>query len=84
MIIFMNKDEKIIEYLLQHKNNLWTGVIVLSGGLAGLLLTYPNVLFVLSIAFVTRIILIILGAFFLILMIIGLINTSSDIQRLIK
>lgn len=80
----MNKNEKIIEYLLQHKNNLWTGVIVLSGGLAGLLLTYPNVLFVLTIAFVTRIVLIILGAFFLILMIIGLINTNLDIQRLIK
>lgn len=80
----MNKEEKIIEYLLQHKNNLWTGVIVLTGGVAGLLITYPNVLFELSISFVIRIILLVLGAFFLALMITGLININSDIKKLLK
>ena len=36
----MDKEGKTIEYLIAHKNNLWTGVIILIGGLAGLMLSY--------------------------------------------
>lgn len=36
----MNKDEKVLEYLNLHINRLWTGLIILIGGLAGLMVTY--------------------------------------------
>lgn len=40
----MDKEDKrlIIEYLISHKNNLWTGVIILIDGIVGLLLSLPD------------------------------------------
>lgn len=82
----MDKDDKklIIEYLIAHKNSLWTGLIVLGSGLAGILLTFNYSLSVFSTESMVKIVLLILGAFFIPLMLTGLINTNSDIKKILK
>ncbi|MDD3437472.1 MAG: hypothetical protein PHC64_10010 [Candidatus Gastranaerophilales bacterium] len=78
------KQEKEIEYLNLHLNRLWTGLIVLIGGLAGLLLTYSYSSPPSSPENIVKILLLIIGLFLFILMSIGLTNVSSEIKRLLK
>ena len=77
----MNKDEKILEYLNLHMNRLWTGIIVLSGGLVGLSITFS---FTFSFTSIIKSILLILGIFLLISMLIGLSNTGLEIKERLK
>lgn len=80
----MNKDEKRVEYLIAHKNNLWTGIMLLIGGLSGILMTinYSGTIFLVE--NIVRFVLIALGGIFLPLMIIGVININLEIQNLLK
>lgn len=81
----MNKDEKTIEYLIAHKNNLWTSLIVLTGGLTGILLTFNYSLhFLFTLKGIIEILLFSLGVFLFVLMLNGVINTSSDIKKFLK
>lgn len=80
----MNKDEKILEYLNLHINRLWTGLIILIGGLASLLVTYPYSMPLSSPLNIVKFSLFILGLFFLLLMIIGLANASLEVKNLLK
>lgn len=77
-------DEKVIEYLAQHKNILWMGIVVLAGGLVGLILTYNPALSPYSFSNIARTSLILLGATILISMIIGLLNTDCDMKNILK
>ncbi|MDD3435646.1 MAG: hypothetical protein PHC64_00685 [Candidatus Gastranaerophilales bacterium] len=80
----MDKEDKkiLIEYLISHKNSLWTAIIVLIGGLAGILLTFNySVEFLCTLKGFIEIILFILGSFLLGLMLTGLINTTVDIKK---
>lgn len=77
------QDEKIVEYLSQHKNILWTGIIVLAGGLVGLFLTYNPSLSPYCFANITRVGFFIIGFILLIAMSIGLLNTDFDIRKLL-
>jgi len=79
-----NHDEKVIEYLAQHKNILWTGIIVLIGGLVGLGLTYNPILLPYSFSNIVRLILIFVGVPLLISMIIGVLNTDSEIKDILR
>lgn len=82
---FMDKkEEKEVEYLFAHLNRLWTGLLVLIGGLSGLLLTYSCSLPPYDPSNEIKILLLLLGAFMLILMLIGLANTSLDIKKRLK
>jgi len=76
-------DEKIIEYLLHHKNTLWTGIVILAGGLVGLFLTYNPSLPPYSFANIARVGFFLIGLFFLSAMSIGLLNTDSSIRKLL-
>jgi len=77
-------DEEIIKYLTHHKNSLWATIVVLAGGLVGLLLSYnPNLTFVCYIN-VIRSFFFVLGVIFFIGMFIGLLNTDSDIRKILK
>lgn len=80
----MNKDEKIIEYLNLHINRLWTGLIILIGGLASLLVTYSYSSPLNNPLNIVKFSLFILGLFFLLLMILGLANTDIEIKKLLK
>lgn len=86
MLVYLSvdKDQKILEYLNLLINRLWTGLLVLIGGLAGLLVTYSYsepFYFPLN---TLKFFLFILGIFFLVLMIIGLANASAEIKELLK
>lgn len=76
-------DEKVIEYLAQHKNILWMGIIVLAGGLVGLVLTC-NPLDLYSFGNIARIVFILIGGFLFFAMIIGLLNTDLSIKKYLK
>ena len=80
----MNKEEKRVEYLIAHKNNLWTGIMLLIGGLSGILITINYSGNIFSIENIIKIILIALGWLFLPLMLIGVVNTNLEIQNLLK
>lgn len=80
----MNKDEKILEYLNLHINRLWTGLIILIGGLASLLVTYSYSMPLSSPLNTVKFSLFILGLFFLLLMIIGLANANLEVKNLLK
>ena len=80
----MNKEEKIIEFLIAHKNNLWTGLIILIGGLAGLFLTIPLFLEAFSIRILPRVLLFGLGIIFVIPTIKGLTNVHDEIIKKLK
>ena len=79
-----NHDEKIIEYLAQHKNILWTGILVVGGGLVGLVLTYNPTFYLNVFGDIARIIFFILGFLLFISMIMGLLNTDLDIKKYLK
>jgi len=76
------KEEKEIDYLSAHINRLWTSLIVLIGGLIGLALSLslhePIAKFTLKCLFI------LLGACFLIITIISLINVDTKINKKIK
>lgn len=80
----MNKEEKIIEYLNLHINRLWTGLIILIGGLASLLVTYSYSSPLNNPLNIVKLSLFILGLFFLLLMIIGLANANIEFKNLLK
>lgn len=82
----MDKEDKrlIIEYLISHKNNLWTGVIILIGGIVGLLLSYSFSSDINNIENSIKIGLFFTGLFFLILMVTGLININLEIKDKLK
>ncbi|MDD3436437.1 MAG: hypothetical protein PHC64_04710 [Candidatus Gastranaerophilales bacterium] len=79
-----NHDEKVITYLSQHKNILWSRILVLSGGLVGLVLTYNPSVPMYSFGNIARLIFFIIGFSFLFAMVIGLLNTDSGIQDILK
>lgn len=79
-----NNDEKIIEYLSQHKSILWTSILVLGGGVVGLILTYNPMLYPNSFGNFTRIILFIIGLTLIFSMIIGVLNVDSEILKYLK
>lgn len=78
------KDEKIVEYLSQHKNILWTTIIVLSGGLVGLVLTYNTSNSAFAFSNVTRCVFIAIGFVLLIAMLIGVLNIDLDIRKYLR
>lgn len=80
----MNKEEKILEYLNLHINRLWTGLIILIGGLASLLVTYSYTIPLSAPLNTVKFSLFVLGLFFLLLMIIGLANASSEVKNLLN
>ena len=80
----MNKEEKIIEFLIAHKNNLWAGSIILIGGVVGLLLSFSFSSEINKIEDIIKIGLFLLGLFFLALMITGLININAEIKNRLK
>ncbi len=80
----MNKEEKVIDFLIAHKNNLWMGLIVLIGGLAGLVLTTSFPINVLSVEMFSKDLLFILGITFVLLAIKGLINVHNEIIKKLK
>lgn len=78
------KEEKEVEYYNAQLNRLWTGIIVLGGGLSGLLLTYSYYSPIYAMTNMVRLILFALGFIFFIMMIIGIINISTDIKNFLK
>lgn len=80
----MNKEEKTIEFLIAHKNNLWTGLLVLTGGLAGLFLSFPISKEILAFETIPKAILFIGGCFFFSLTVKGLININEEIKQKLK
>lgn len=80
----MNKDEKIIDFLIAHKNNLWTGLIILVGGLSGLLLSIHFPIKILSPEMFAKDFLFILGIIFVIPTIKGLITVHDEIIKKLK
>jgi len=82
--VMEKQDEKVVEYLAQHKNILWTGIVVLTGGLVGLFLTYNPSLSPYSFANVARVGFFLIGLFFLVAMSIGLLNTDTSIIKLLR
>lgn len=80
MLSMNKKDEKIVEYLCHHKNILWTTIVVLSGGLVGLVLTY-NPLAPFAFGNIARCVFIVIGCVFLYGMFLGVINTDFDIRK---
>ncbi|MDD3436641.1 MAG: hypothetical protein PHC64_05770 [Candidatus Gastranaerophilales bacterium] len=80
----MNKDEKIIDFLIAHKNNLWTALLILVSGLAGLVLTMPFSKWNLSSEIIPKMGLFICGIFLFSLIITGLINVNNEIKQKLK
>jgi len=82
----MENDEKRlrVEYLIAHKNNLWAGLVILTGGLVSILLTVNYSHFVISNEVIVKAILLILGSFFWVLMFIGLSNIRDEVDRIIR
>lgn len=80
-----NEEKRLrVEYLIAHKNNLWMGVVVLTGGLVGILITMNYSTFVISLQTIVKTLLLALGAFFLVSMIIGLINIHKEVDNIIR
>lgn len=79
----INEKKLRIDYLIAHKNNLWAGVIVLAGGLAGILLTINFSGFVISLHCIIKIVLVLIGSFFLVSMMIGLMNIHDEVNKII-
>ncbi len=77
-------DEEIVKYLTHHKNSLWASVIVLTGGLVGLVLTFSPSMPINDYNNWSRVLFLFIGLFFLIAMFIGLLNTDSDIRKILK
>jgi hypothetical protein len=74
--------EKQIDNLIEHKKSLWTTLIVLNGGLAGLLLTFsPPLVCPINI---TKAILLSIGLFLDYLFLEGLFNINQRINDLLK
>lgn len=80
----MDKENKTIEYLIAHKNNLWTSLIVLVGGLAGLALTLPVSIEIINSDNWLKLGLILGGFVCLNLLINGLINVNNEIKRKLR
>lgn len=80
----MNKEEKVIEFLIAHKNNLWAGLIIMLGGLAGLFLNIPLSAEALSAKGLSKIFLFVLGMCVVILAIKGLITVHEEIIKKLK
>lgn len=76
------REEKEIEYLNAHINRLWTSMIVLVGGLAGILLSFSghDPIYKMTI----KMIFLILGSYFVIITITGLINSDNRINKKLK
>lgn len=68
------KEEKEIEYLNAQLSRLWTGIIVLGGGIAGLVIAYSYSSPIYEMINMVRLILFALGFIFFIMMIIGIIS----------
>lgn len=80
----MNKEEKVIDFLIAHKNNLWAGLIILVGGIAGIFLSIPFSIEAFSPAILPRLFLFALGLVFVIPTISGLINVHNEIIKKLK
>lgn len=80
----MNKEEKEIEYLFAHINRLWAGLMILTGGVVGILLSLPFSIDMFSGINLFKFTLIILGLIVIWLMIVGLINTDYKINKILK
>lgn len=80
----MNKEEKIVEFLIAHKNNLWTGLIILLGGLAGLFLNITLSTEAFSAKLLPKVFLFVLGISLVVPIIKGLIAIHYEIIRKLK
>lgn len=80
----MNKEEKEIEYLFAHVNRLWAGLMVLVGGVVGILLSIPFSINAFVGINLFKLVLIIFGLTTIWLMMVGLINTDSKINKILK
>jgi hypothetical protein len=79
------KEEKEIEYLNAQLNRLWTGIIVLGGGIAGLMLTYSYSLPIYASENIAKLILFIIGfIIFIMMMLSGIANLNIKINKLFK
>lgn len=84
IINLMNKDEKRVEYLIAHKNNLWAGVIIVLSGTIGLLLSFPFSAKTHGIADLIKVILFFAGLFLFALMMTGVTNVNLEIKNKLK
>jgi len=80
----MDSENKIIDFLIAHKNNLWTTLIVLVGGLSGLFLSIPFSKAAFSQNMYPRLLLFALGLFFVFVMIKGLMTVHYEIIQKLK
>jgi len=80
----MNKDEKRVEYLIAHKNNLWAGSIIVISGSIGLLLNMKFPLYNYSILDWIKVVLFIMGLFLFGLMLTGVANVNLEIKSKLK
>ncbi len=78
------KEEKELEYLNAQLNRLWTGIIVLGGGIAGLVITYSYALPLYVSENITKLILFIIGFVIFTMMLIGLANINIEINKFLK
>ncbi len=78
----MDKEGKEIEYLNSHINRLWTSMIVLIGGLSGILFSFSGN----ETAFKSSIkgVLFVTGAYFLTLVIKGIMSVDKKINDKLK
>jgi len=77
-------DEKIVEYLVHHKSTLWTGILVIGGGVVGLVLTYNISISPYAFNNIMRVLFGSVGVVFLVAMLIGLLNTDLSILNILK
>ena len=76
------KQEKLIDSLIEHKKSLWTTLIILNGGIAGLILSFsPHIV---SVSNLTKILLLIIGLFLNYLFLEGLFKISKKLTNALK
>ena len=76
-----NFDNKIYN-LVEHRKTLWTALIVLTGGLAGLILSMSEFSF--NAFGVIKLILLMIGFAFLYVLFIGVLQIGSELSKLLK
>lgn len=76
------KNNKKIYILVEHKKTLWTALIVLLGGIAGLLLSFNN--FSINIFGITKIILLGLSFIFLYFIFDGILQINKELSKFFK
>jgi hypothetical protein len=76
------KEEKIVDSLIEQRKMLWTALIILSGGIAGLLISIDKIIF--DLQFSIKFILLILGFFFLNILIDSINKIGQNLTKRLK